>query len=747
MRKLALFSAAFSAAACVWAYGWWPLLPLVLLPGLRKRPGRGLCCALLCAGALAGLLWCACYDQIFRAPARELEGRTAVLEATVEDWPWASRYGGAATIRVRPEAGPSFLARLYGGEELLALRPGDGLRCTADCRSPDRVAGEESGSYTSNGIFLLAYARGEPEVSRPDRPPVWAWPAWWARALKESVAGTLSPEAAPLATALLTGDERGLADGDYAALQRTGLAHTAAVSGLHIGFLASLIVGLSGRHRRRTAALALPVLAVYVLVSGSPPSAVRAAVMQGILLLGPLLRREPDPPTSLASALLVLVVQCPYCVQDIGLQLSFASVAGIFLFAGPVYRRLWGPFQGRQKDPLRRLLQRPARALCASLSVSAGAAAATTPLSAGYFGSVALVTPLANLLCLPLVSLLFLASLGTALLGLAWPAGGRAAGGVVSLLAELLWALVRGLEGLPFASVALQGRYLPLWLGFCYLVWLLFLWKRGHRPLVPLCACVIALCWSLVLTRLTYDIGPMTVTVLDVGQGQCVVVRAGERTAVVDCGGSGLRNAGDRAADYLSTLGVERVDLLILTHCHSDHANGAAELLERMAVDVLALPGAEEEVPLREELMALAEEKGTMVWSIHDDVSLPFGAAELTLYAPLGAGEQNEAGLSVLWEAGTFAALLTGDMGGDIEARLVKYGDLPQVDLLVAGHHGGAGSTSQLLLDTVEPETAAVSVGYNSYGHPAPEVLLRLHRAGCGVYRTDLQGDITITVG
>ena len=84
MRKLALFSAAFSAAACVWAYGWWPLLPLVLLPGLRKRPGRGLCCALLCAGALAGLLWCVCYDQIFRAPARELEGRYPYLK----DKPW-----------------------------------------------------------------------------------------------------------------------------------------------------------------------------------------------------------------------------------------------------------------------------------------------------------------------------------------------------------------------------------------------------------------------------------------------------------------------------------------------------------------------------------------------------------------------------------------------------------------------------------------------------------------------------------
>ena len=118
----------------------------LLRPAVRRGPG--------------GLLWCACYDQIFRAPARELEGRTAVLEATVEDWPWASRYGGAATIRVRPEAGPSFLARLYGGEELLALRPGDGLRCTADCRSPTGRRGRRAAAIPLMGSSAGLCQRG-----------------------------------------------------------------------------------------------------------------------------------------------------------------------------------------------------------------------------------------------------------------------------------------------------------------------------------------------------------------------------------------------------------------------------------------------------------------------------------------------------------------------------------------------------------------------------------------------------------
>ena len=249
------------------------------------------------------------------------------------------------------------------------------------------------------------------------------------------------------------------------------------------------------------------------------------------------------------------------------------------------------------------------------------------------------------------------------------------------------------------------------------------------------------------LTHAAYNLGPLTLTVLNVGQGQSVVLRAGERTAVVDCGGSAQRNAGDLCADYLGTFGRSRVDLLVLTHFHADHANGVLELLARVKVDVLAVPDVERDDPLRRELFSAAEESGTQIWLIRDDETVELGPTRLTLYAPLGAGEANEEGLSLLCETGRFSALLTGDMGADVEARLVKYGALPEVDLLLAGHHGSQNAASQLLLDTVEPSLAAVSVGYNSYGHPAPETLRRLEESGCSIYRTDLQGNITVTVG
>ena len=234
-------------------------------------------------------------------------------------------------------------------------------------------------------------------------------------------------------------------------------------------------------------------------------------------------------------------------------------------------------------------------------------------------------------------------------------------------------------------------------------------------------------------------------TVLDVGQGQCVVLRCGDRVAVVDCGSTG-EDAGDIAAGYLSTMGIKRVDLLVLTHCHNDHANGVATLLDRLEVSNVAVPQVIEAPELQTALLAQAEERGIPTLMVWDDVTLVFGDAVLTLYGPLGSGDTNEEGLSLLCETADFSALITGDMDQVVEGRLVKYGNLPDIDVLLVGHHGSKYAASDLLLETVTPETAVVSCGYNTYGHPAPETLLRLDGAGCDIYRTDLQGNVTITV-
>ena len=165
-----------------------------------------------------------------------------------------------------------------------------------------------------------------------------------------------------------------------------------------------------------------------------------------------------------------------------------------------------------------------------------------------------------------------------------------------------------------------------------------------------------------------------------------------------------------------------------------------------MEVGTLIVPDVEEGDALRREILSLAEEKGTEVCLLSEDASFRLGGAEFRIVRPLGAGTANEEGLSVLCSTEGFDALLTGDMDDAVERRLVKYGALPQVDLLVAGHHGSRYATSWDLLEAVEPDYLAVSVGENAYGQPAPETLARAAEAGCAVYRTDWQGRIDFHV-
>lgn len=740
----------FSAAVFLCVYllppGLWPWLGLAaLLPAGLCLWRRGDLAALLCLGVAAGLLWCGAYRAVFFRPAEALDGRRATIEVTLLEPPEATAYGAGVLCRIHQPNMASVKATLYGPQTLLELSPGDRLRVTADCAQTALLDGERYSYMASRGIFLRLTARGGISVEPAAGTPWWYLPRRWSEAMGGSIRAFSGEETAGLLTALVTGERSGLDEGVTRDLTRAGVSHLVAVSGMHVAFLVGLLTALSGYGPKRRALVCVPALIFFALAVGGAPSVLRACLLQLSLLLADLFGREGDRWSSLSATLALLLLLDPFSCTNVGLQLSFAAVAGIGLVTPRLLERM-APlklsatgFWARQVNGLLRLLS-------SLLATSLGAMVFTVPLTALSFGTVSLAAPLSNLLILPVAPILFAATLAVGLVGLFAPPAAAFLGCGLDWLGRYVLWICHTVAARPYAAVSMTEVYYPLaLLGLYALILMALLWRGQHRRLWVFVSCGgIILAGSVLFTRLTFHTGEFTAAVLDVGQGQSVLLASRGQTALVDCGGNRSDSAGDICADYLQDRGEGTVDKLILTHYHADHANGLDALFRRMEIREVVMPLMEHDEDTQIHILHLAQAEGAEVTWLSADTCLTLGEARLQIYAPLGDGGANEEGLSVLAQAGDFRMLITGDMNAVVEEALVSHARLPRCQTLVVGHHGSRYASGETLLDAIRPETAVISVGENTYGHPAADTLARLERRGVEVYRTDTMGTLTI---
>ncbi len=688
----------------------------------------------------AMLLWFGLYG-IFRVrPAQRLWNQTGTYTAVALDYPGETTWGSQLDVALQTPSGAKVRTRIYTSLDCAEVKPGDRLDVTATIISPQKAYADAPTYYTSRGIFAVSSKVTELTVTPNDEIPLRFLPQAAAKAMQERVKALYPGDGGGVLMALLTGEQEELSDAVGDQLSRTGLRHLVAVSGLHVSLLIGGFLLLPG-DRRVKSLLAVPVLLFFCLLTGAGPSVVRATVMGLSALLAPFFRRDSDGPWSLGVALLLLLMCNPFSINSVGLQLSFTAVAGIFL----VTQRLNQWMLERSPKPTGKLGKGIKRWVCGCVSVTAGATVLTLPISMYYFETISLIAPLANLLVLWSVTLLFgggLLTLGLSFLSmpLAW---------LVTLPVKALFAYFFGvvdlLSRLPYSSLTSHTASYCVWLAAVYAVVLLLLFRPQWRKRAGRCfAGLVALLALLIgFNRFSLTAGGLTVQVLDVGQGQSVLFLSQQEAVAVDCGGD---DAGNVLADALGDVGESRLELLMLTHFDSDHIDGVSQLLERVTVEVIAVPDLEDESGHWAEIEALAEEYQVELMRVTEDTTVSFGSAEIEIFAPVTQEDDNNGGLSALvWEE-NFEVLITGDMDSETELLLAEEQNLSAVDVLVVGHHGSKYSTGEAFLSMVQPETAIISVGAgNSYGHPTQETLDRLDAVGCTVYRTDLQGNVTVS--
>lgn len=241
----------------------------------------------------------------------------------------------------------------------------------------------------------------------------------------------------------------------------------------------------------------------------------------------------------------------------------------------------------------------------------------------------------------------------------------------------------------------------------------------------------------------------LTVEVLDVGQGDAILIRTQSDAFLIDAGDTDHAEA---VAAMLHARGVRTLTGVLNTHPHADHLGGMQSVLEECAVKTLYLAETPPElVPTTaafSALLAAAEKKKIPIVMPECSETLSLGDASLTFLsvACSGAASLNDCSLCCLLTCGGITMLFTGDMGAAEESAMLAAGLLPKADVLKIAHHGGSASTGAALLETVSPRYAVISCGAeNDYGHPSSAVLRRLSEAGCTVCRTDLDGTVRIT--
>ncbi len=557
------------------------------------------------------------------------------------------------------------------------------------------------------------------------------------------------PDATILAGAMW-GEKGALPPELHAEFQDTGTVHVLVTAGLHLGVVAACayaVLAWLGCGRIPASLVTIAVVWTYAAFSGAHLPSMRAATMVSFFLVARAAGRDAFSWNALAAAAIVVAAARPASVGSLSFSLSFGCVAAILAFAEPIARGV-----ARIGIP---------HALAEMVGVACAAQLGTWPLTAAAFLVIAPYAPLANLAIVPVVGIAMLGGfLELACSPFALVA--RPVANVEHVLLDWIVTTVRCTSGLPFAHLVATPA--PPWIIVTYAVALVAaaVALRRERRTLGVAAIVVAsvLClWPPRAAR--HD---LTITLIDVGQADSILIRTPAGHAfLVDGGGRlerGRQAAGTSLAEnvdertvvpFLIRDGIHHVDAVLLSHPHGDHA-GLAPVLRTLGADAFADSGQryggfaynDALAVAASKKIAMREPRAGDVWRTDDGVTLRFYNPMLPFISGT-RNDINENSLVFRLEYGRFSMLFMGDAGAVTEQRLLSSGVDLRSTVLKVGHHGSAYGSSPAFIAAVSPEVAAISVGRNNlFGHPAFSTLETLATQGAHVYRTDRNGAIRV---
>lgn len=690
-------------AAAVWggAVGgrWWgwPAVVAVLVGGglcslAWRRPLVPMAALLVVAGTWSGFQSAAREAAIlaFESPP----GRVELVARLVTD-PHQEAHGWwALAVADPPEPGrpPAIPMLLSFGEPPPVV-----------ARERIRVEGRRSGRSGRargdpySGVMTVGSVEAVPDQATP----------WWeaGNAVRRRTLERLTDEGVgrALLAGFLVGETAGIPAADIEAMRRSGLSHLVAVSGSNVALFLMLTLTAAGplaSGPRRRAVFGLAALTILIIATRWEPSVIRASAMAAIILGGRVGGWALDTATALAVTVIGVVVISGELATDVGFALSVLATIGVLAGAAVL--------AGSMPRPLD-----------AALGATVGAQLAVAPLLLTVFGTIPLMAPLTNLVATPVVAL------ATSVGAVGVAAGSELLVDVAALGASVVLAMAR--MGASWPQLG--------WLGFISVAGLLSM--VAHRRTRPISVALGAIAVAVALLGTSASLVRPGAVILDVGQGDSILVVAGDGSAMLVDGGPDPAVLEAKLADYA----IRTLDLVVLTHVHADHATGLEAVVGRRPVGEMWVPGPPHSTPASERILALAAAFGVPTREAPVGTTLALGDIVVEVLGPRRryASPNDQSIVLRVAVPGGPRLLLTGDIETYAQADLAGL----TAETLKVPHQGGATSDLDWLA-AVGADLAVISVGPNDFGHPSDEVIAALQAAGSTVRRTDTDGDVVV---
>ena len=598
----------------------------------------------------------------------------------------------------------------------------------------------------------------------------------FADSIKNIYQNVYSEQNAGIMQSIVLGDRSGLDDDVKRMYQKNGISHILAISALHVSLVGMFIYDWLKKRIGRIASACFSTFLIisYLCMTGYSASASRAVIMILVYMLADVLGRTSDMANTLGIASVILLWINPYNLINSAFWLSFLAVAGI-IYIKPILsddktiliyiRRPDKKNAGFFQLILFRIADSVITGMCVTI--------ATLPVILIISGQIPVISLFLNVIVIPLMSLIMISGIFTGIAGMlsleaAYFFAG--AGGYIldfyyklcSLSSHFKYVVI--VTGTPdTARVFLYFAVLIIWI--C--VHIILMNKKIDAVCIALLVCV--------LTGLHYNINSdMKIAMLDVGQGDSIVMHTKDGMNVLFDGGStSKKNVGRYTIyTYLKYCGVRSLDYVFISHPDKDHVNGIYELIElcdnTFEIGTVVLPGIRQTTAVKKQdcddmskLERTLKAAGINVVYADAGDSIKSGEFSVKCMHPCEGYDYesaNDYSAVYLVEYGYFSMLMTGDAEKKAEKCIVEdanrmAGDAGEsarfmsVNILKVGHHGSKGASSEEFLSYVKPENALISCGAgNSYGHPHMETLQRLSGIGAKVYRTDESGEIAVRV-